>query len=111
MSKRTTTSKGLRAKTRKLNRTNESLAADLKATRVALGKAQDALVEANARERPAFMAGLSIDAGHQDAEQEWQQYRCKDDKNWKVADDNKGDTDELNNRDTSDIEETVPSPE
>lgn len=41
MSKRTTTSKGLRDKTRKLNRTNESLAADLKTTRLALGKAMD----------------------------------------------------------------------
>ncbi len=45
MSKRTTTSKGLRAKTRKLNRTNESLAADLKATNVALGKATDKINE------------------------------------------------------------------
>lgn len=109
MSKRTTTSKGLRAKTRKLNRTNESLAADLKATRLALGKAQDALVEANARERPAFFAG-AIDMDDANVEQAWQQYRCKDETDWKVADDNTGDNDGLNKRDTSDIEETVSSP-
>lgn len=92
MSKRTTTSKGLRAKTRKLNRTNESLAADLKATRLALGKAQDALVDANARERPAFFAG-AIDMDDANVEQAWQQYRCKDDKDWKVTDENTEDND------------------
>jgi len=40
---------------------------------------------ANLRERKAFMAGLSINAGYQDAEQEWQQYRCKDDTDWRAV--------------------------
>ena len=50
---------------------------------------------ANARERPAFMAGFQsgYEAGEpcttieqEDYEQAWQQYRCQDDSDWKVTD-------------------------
>lgn len=43
MAKRTVTSKGMRVKVRQLNKANESLGADLKATRIALGKKEDEL--------------------------------------------------------------------
>lgn len=46
------------------------------------------LKKANARERPAFEAGLDagVDVNYfncQDKEQAWQQYRCQDDTDWK----------------------------
>ncbi len=45
---------------------------------------------ANARERKAFMAGLESAIGYDelgdiDEEQEWQQYRCLDDTDWKAT--------------------------
>ncbi len=47
------------------------------------------LTKANARERKAFMAGFWVDSNcrpiNPDDEQEWQQYRCQDDSDWKVA--------------------------
>jgi hypothetical protein len=44
---------------------------------------------ANARERPAFMAGWGYRYVHKsdDLEQAWQQYRCQDDSDWKAVDD------------------------
>ena len=41
MAKRTVTSKGLRVKVRALNKANETLGAELKITRIALGRAKD----------------------------------------------------------------------
>ncbi len=48
----------------------------------------DKLALANAREKKAFMAGLQrgeqwSDAPYDDNEQEWQQYRCQDDSDWR----------------------------
>ncbi len=45
---------------------------------------------ANARERPAFMAGVEVGLALEgidrcDYEQEWQQYRCQDDSDWRAA--------------------------
>ncbi len=45
MAKRTQTSKGMRTKLRSVNRTNESLGADLKAVRVALYTAHELINE------------------------------------------------------------------
>ena len=49
------------------------------------------ITDANARERPAFMAGFKAATttppgmfGH-DEEQAWQQYRCQDDSDWKAT--------------------------
>ena len=59
-----------------------------------LQEAADALEQANARERPAFEAGLLAGAAKAplyiddfDIEQAWQHYRCQDDTDWKTVDD------------------------
>lgn len=52
--------------------------------------AADALEQANARERPAFMAGYEyadVNNTTADAEQAWQEYRCQDDTDWKAVED------------------------
>lgn len=53
----------------------------------ALEQATDDLRKANARERPAFMAGAKAAINWDgietfDYEQVWQQYRCQDDADW-----------------------------
>ncbi len=53
-------------------------------------RAFDEARSANARERPAFMAGLEAAFEWNgietlDYEQAWQQYRCQDETDWKVV--------------------------
>jgi len=55
-----------------------------------IDKLEADLKAANARERPAFMAGISIALSSQfkdgfDEEHAWQQYRCQDGTDWKVT--------------------------
>jgi hypothetical protein len=56
-----------------------------------IARLQAEVAKANARERPAFMAGLlkghgeGIESYAGDPEQDWQQYRCQDDTDWRAV--------------------------
>ncbi len=59
--------------------------------RAALKRETSKVTAANARERKAFMAGFKAATTTppgmfgRDEEQEWQQYRCQDETDWKVV--------------------------
>ena len=51
----------------------------------ALSRGSSEVSTANAREKPAFMAGFERGGDCVDADEAWQQYRCQDNSDWKAT--------------------------